>query len=152
MDPETTPLPGESQDRPGKGCAVVNTFLAAMIFPVVFVIAGIWMVGRIRIPTGQDAEKVFRFHSALEEQLGRKGLTNLEIYAKPWPGGRGDIILYSSLPPEKLEVVRQEFDRLNVNGAYELKVRAPRPAAVPPAKEQGAPSGPRPSNPPAGSP
>jgi hypothetical protein len=117
-------VPDPKPGKPNLGCFLVSTFAGALL-PVVFVIAAVWMAGPIRIPTGEDAEKAYQFRRVLVEELKLKGWANLEIKMKPWPGGRGDIILETPVSPEKLDLIRREFDRLNAAGNYELKVRAP---------------------------
>ena len=117
-------VPDSKTGKPALSCFLRSTF-AALRLPVVLVIAAVYLVVGLRIPTGEDVDKANQFRRVLVEELELKGLANLEIKMKPWSRGRGDIILEMPLSPEKLNLIRREFDRLNVAGDYELKVRAP---------------------------
>ncbi|MES2466163.1 MAG: hypothetical protein V4675_02585 [Verrucomicrobiota bacterium] len=92
----------------------------ALIFSVGLVL---WTISRI--PTYHDAQKISDFRIGLAHQLQLTGLPDLDIKVSPRSRGRGDIILETPVSPEKLDLIRREFDRLNVAGDYELKVRAP---------------------------
>mgnify|MGYP006379004311 FL=1 len=123
----TKPMETAPDSKPGKpalSCSLRSTF-AALRLPVVLVIAAVYMVVSLRIPTGEDAEKAYHFQRVLVKQLGLTGLPDLDIKVSPRSRGRGDIILKTPVSPEKLDLIRREFDRLNVAGDYELKVRAP---------------------------
>lgn len=78
-----------------------------------------------RIPMYDDAQKISHFRMTLAHQLELTGLLDLDITVSPRSRGRGDIFLKTPVSPEKLNLIRREFDRLNVAGDYELKVRAP---------------------------
>ena len=117
-------VPDSKTGKPALSCFLRSTF-AALRLTVFLVIAAVYMVVSLRIPTGEDAEKAYQFLRVLVEQLELRGLKVLDIKTKPWAAGRGDIILKTSVSPEKLSRIRREFDRLNVAGDYELKVRAP---------------------------
>ena len=95
-------------------------FRAALIFSVGLVL---WTISRI--PTYHDAQKISQFRITLVHQLELTGLPDLDINVSPRSRGRGDIILETPVSPVKLNLMRREFDRLNVAGDYELKVRAP---------------------------
>ena len=95
-------------------------FRAALIFAVALVL---WTISRI--PTYHDAQKISHFRITLAHELELTGLPDLNIKVSPRSRGRGDIILETPVSPEKLNRTRREFDRLNVAGDYELKVRAP---------------------------
>ena len=117
-------VPDSKPGKPALSCSLKSTF-AALRLPVVLVIAAVYLVVGLRIPTGEDVDKANQFRRVLVEELELKGLANLEIKMKPWSRGRGDIILETPVSPEKLDRIRREFDRLNAAGDYELKVRAP---------------------------
>ncbi len=117
-------VPDSKPGKPALSCFSRRTF-AALRLPVVLVIAAVYLVVGLRIPTGEDVDKANQFRRVLVEELELKGLANLEIKMKPWSRGRGDIILETPVSPEKLNLIRREFDRLNVAGDYELKVQAP---------------------------
>ena len=117
-------VPDSKPGKPALSCFLRSTF-AALRLPVVLVVAAVYMVVGLRIPTGEDAEKAYHFQRVLVEQLELTGLPDLDIKVSPRSRGRGDIILEMSVSPEKLNLIRREFDRLNVAGDYELKVRAP---------------------------
>ncbi len=125
METAPDPKPG----KPTLGRFLRSTF-AALRLPVVLVVAAVYLVVGLRIPTGEDAEKVYHFQRVLVEQLELTGLPGLDIKVSPRSRGRGDIILQTPVSPEKLNRIHREFDRLNVAGDYELKVRAPVKPAI----------------------
>ena len=98
------------------------TLLAASAFPIACVCAGLWLISVIQIPTGEDARKASEFRAGLVQKLEPYRLKDLDknMKFKPLRGGRGKIVLQGPVSYSKgeIELIRKEFDRLNVDGHY----------------------------------
>ena len=113
------PKPVEPGFIKTNGCAS----LAAGLAPFAVLCAALWCLAMASaIPTWADAQQAYGFCRALIERLESYRLKDFAnvLKIRPLRGGGGELVLQGSVTyaKEELELIRKEFDRLNVSGKY----------------------------------